>query len=270
VEAVTQSLRHSIGPPAMLVADIDPMVVATRAEIPAAERRLLHGLIKDSDGFMARHVDRHISLEITRRLAATGVTPSQVTILSMLIGLAGAPLFISAHWAWQTIGALLFLLHSIIDGCDGELARLKFQETRSGGLLDFWGDNIVHAAVFGCIAVGWALSSLTTWPLWLGAAAVFGTAASAGFVYWKQMRRKESRGPLFTSVSASPDSSLRRALDAMSNREFIYAIPIATFFGQTHWIVVMAAIGAPVFFLVLVFLAMRNGYRADTASSLSR
>ena len=28
-----------------------------------------------------------------------------------------------------------------LDGCDGELARLKFKESRWGGLLDFWGDN---------------------------------------------------------------------------------------------------------------------------------
>ena len=128
------------------------MVLATPMDIAIAERRLLQGLVKDSDGFLVRHLDRPISLQISRRLASTAVTPTQITLLSIAIGLCGAAFFLSSHWAWQTLGALLFLLHSIVDGCDGELARLKFQELKFGGLLDFWGDNIVHAAIFGCIA----------------------------------------------------------------------------------------------------------------------
>jgi phosphatidylglycerophosphate synthase len=270
ISTVAQGLTRSIGLPAVLAHDLDPILVATPDAIPVAERRLLRGLVKDSDGFVVRHVDRRISLQITRRLASTDVRPSQVTILSVVIGLAGALFFLSAHWAWQTVGALLFLLHSIVDGCDGELARLKFQESRAGGLLDFWGDNIVHVAVFGCISVSWAWSSAAAWPLWIGAAAIFGTAACAVFVYWKQLRDKESGGPLFTSVSGNPDHGLGRALDAMSSREFIYATPIVAFFGQTHWIVVLAAIGTPTFFLVLVVLAMRETYRANAVSSLTR
>src|SRR2546426_3192414 len=38
------------------------------------------------------------------------------------------------------------LAHSILDGCDGELARLKFQHSRWGAVLDFWCDNVVHVA----------------------------------------------------------------------------------------------------------------------------
>ena len=267
--AVAQSLTRSIGPAAPL-AGIDPMLVTAPAAIRTAERRLLRGLIKESDGLVVRHVDRPISLQITRRLAPTGVTPTQVTLLSLAIGILGALCFLSAHWAWQTLGALLFLLHSIIDGCDGELARLKFQESRSGGLLDFWGDNIVHAAVFGCIGIGWAWSSGTLWPLGLGIAAVLGTAACSTFVYWKRVRDRETNGPLVTSLSGHSDHGISPALDAMSSREFIYALPIVTFFGQTHWIVILAAIGAPAFFVVLVALAVRDAYRAKATASLTR
>ena len=65
----------------------------------------------------------------------------------------------------QTIGALLFLAHSILDGCDGELARLKFQQSRWGGVLDFWGDNVVHTVIFGCMGIGWSLAADSLWPL---------------------------------------------------------------------------------------------------------
>ena len=177
------------------------MVVETSTDVRVAERRLLRSLVKDTDGFMARHVERPISLQIVRRLASTAVTPNQITMVSVAIGLSGAPFFLSALWPWQTVGALLFLAHSILDGCDGELARLRFQESRWGGVLDFWGDNVVHIATFACMAVGWSLSAAATWPLLLGAAAVLGNLGSAGFVYWRLMRVKDDSGPLFTSVS---------------------------------------------------------------------
>src|SRR5438046_831238 len=72
----------------------------------------------------------------------------------------------------QPVGALLCLTPSRLDGCDGELARLRFLESRRGAILDFWGDNLVHVAVFGCIAVGWALVTGAAWPLALGAVTI--------------------------------------------------------------------------------------------------
>jgi tRNA(Ile)-lysidine synthetase-like protein len=246
------------GPAAAVPSEIDPMVVATLEDIRVAERRLLRGLVKDTDGFMARHFDRRISLQISRRLAPTAVKPTQITMLSIAIGLCGAPFFLSAHWSWQTVGALLFLLHSIVDGCDGELARLKFQESRYGGILDFWGDNIVHVAIFGCIAAGWALSAAARWPLWLGAAAIAGTLGSAGFVHWRQLRVKDGSSPLFTSVSTTPDGRLSGLADAASRRDFIYVVPIFALFGKSSWFLLLAAIGAPIFFLLLIFLAVRE------------
>src|SRR6478736_10579476 len=189
--AVEDRLSRRFGPPAAIPAGIDPMVVMTSVDVRVAERRLLRSLVKDTDGFMARHVERPISLQIVRRLASTAVTPNQITIASAAIGLIGAPFFLSEFWPWQTVGALLFLTHSIVDGCDGELARLKFQESRWGGVLDFWGDNVVHIVIFGCMGIGWSLSVGALWPLWLGAGAVLGTLGSAGFVYWRLMRSKD-------------------------------------------------------------------------------
>jgi 1L-myo-inositol 1-phosphate cytidylyltransferase / CDP-L-myo-inositol myo-inositolphosphotransferase len=256
--AVEARLGRRLGPAAAMPSGIDPLIAARPQDIPAAERRLLDGLVKDTDGFMARHVDRRISLQITRHLASSAITPTQVTIISMVIGLLGAPFFLSAHWYWQTLGALLLLLHSIVDGCDGELARLKFQESKYGGLLDFWGDNIVHVAIFACLAVGWASASAATWPLWAGAAAIIGTLGSAGLVYWNQLRGKEGPGPLFTSVSGVRDDRLSRMLDAASRRDFVYGLPILALFGQANWFLLLAAVGAPIFFVLLIVLALRE------------
>ena len=265
--AVEQRLGRRFGSPAAVPAGVDPLIVATSEDIPAAERRLLGSLVKDTDGFMTRHVDRRISLQISRRLAPTGITPTQVTVISLVIGLLGASFFLSTHWFWQTAGALLFLLHSIVDGCDGELARLKFQESKFGGLLDFWGDNVVHVAIFACLALGWASSTAATWPLWLGAAAIIGTLGSAGLVYWKQLRPKEGGGPLFTSVAGVRDDRLSRMLDAASRRDFVYGVPILALFGKANWFLLLAAVGAPIFFLLLVILALRERMQSKTLTS---
>lgn len=256
--AVQGRLARHFGSPAAVPAGLDPMVVMTPTDARVAERRLLRALVKDTDGFMARHVERPISLQISRCLASTAITPNQMTMISVAVGLAGAPFFLSAFWPWQTAGALLFLAHSILDGCDGELARLRFQESRWGGVLDFWGDNVVHVVIFACMAIGWSQSAAATWPLLLGAVAVLGSLGSAGFVYWRLMRVKDDRGPLFTSVSAVPGSRLARLLDAASRRDFIYLVLILALFGKSNWFLLLASLGAPIYFFVLVFVAVRE------------
>jgi len=241
-------------------------------DVARAQRWLLDGLVKDTEGFMSRHVERKISLAISRRLAPTRVTPNQMTIESVVIGLGGSAFFLSQRPVMQFAGALLFLAHSILDGCDGELARLKFQTSRLGGILDFWGDNVVHSAVFAAIAIGWWQRSEEIQPLLLGAAAIAGTLLSAGFVYFQTMShgsnassaREGREGPLFTSVSRSGDSRLSRMADFLARRDFIYLVVILAAFGKANWFLILAAVGAPLFFLVLVGLALgqRNPRRS--------
>jgi phosphatidylglycerophosphate synthase len=253
---IERRLARLFGPPAPISADIDPMVVETPTDVRAAERRLLRSLVKDTDGFMARHVERPISLQISRRLAGTAITPNQMSLISIAVGICGGPFFLSSRPLMQTIGALLFLAHSILDGCDGELARLKFQQSRWGGVLDFWGDNVVHTVIFGCMGIGWSLSAGAIWPLWLGVAAVLGTLGSAGFVYWRLMRLKDGGDTLFTSMSDAPERPLTRLLDSASRRDFIYLVILLALFGRSNWFLALAGIGAPIYFL-LVLLAAR-------------
>lgn len=224
-------------------------------ETRAAERWLLRSLVKDTEGFMSKHVERPISLAITRRIVESGVTPNLMTIISVAIGLLSAPFFLSASPAYQLTGALLLLAHSIIDGCDGEIARLRFEESRWGGILDFWGDNVVHVAVFACIAAGAAMTTNATWPLVAGVATVGATALSAAVIYWHTMREKAGGEPLYTSVANGHQSRLTKVMDALTRRDFIYLIVVLAAFGKSAWFLVVAAVGAPIFLLMLLFIA---------------
>jgi phosphatidylglycerophosphate synthase len=266
---VEARLGSRFGPPARILAAIDPIIVETAADVGAAERRLLKSLVKDTDGFMARHVERPISLQISRRLAGTGITPNQMSLISVAVGICGGPFFLSSRPLMQTIGALLFLAHSILDGCDGELARLKFQQSRWGGVLDFWGDNVVHTVIFACMGVGWSLSAGSAWPLALGAGAVLGTLGSAGFVYWRLMRSKDGDETMFTSVSDAPERPLTRLLDSASRRDFIYLVILLALFGRSNWFLVMAGIGAPIYFFLVLFAARPQGSLGEDGSRVA-
>jgi len=224
-------------------------------KIARVENQLFRGLVKDTDGFMSRHLERKISIAITRRLVQTSITPNQMTLVSVLVGLIGA-FFMGIHKGfWQMVGSGLFLLHSILDGCDGEIARIKFAESRWGGLLDFWGDNIVHSAVFFAIAWEWWARTQILFPFVLAALAIFSAWCSAGLIYWKTMRSKSGEGPLYTSVSSSSEKNkISQIADFLSRRDFIFLVVILAFFGHLDWFLYASAIGTPVFAGVLLGL----------------
>src|SRR5258706_15111225 len=262
------ALAARFGTPIELAEPPGSFVLRSPADLPAAERWLLRGLIKDEEGFMSRHVERRISLAITRRLASTGVTPNAMTLVSVGIGLAGAAFFLSERPASELAGALLFLLHSILDGCDGELARLKFLESRWGGVLDFWGDNVVHVAVFAAIAVGWSRAMGASWPRLLGGAAGGGTLLSALFVY-KTTMTAAKEGPLFTSVVADGPAPSRkrlaRLMDALARRDFIYLVVLLSAFGKARWFLALASVGSPAFLAALLAVAAAHSLRRRPA-----
>ncbi len=200
----------------------DRFEITRREDLRRAEDWLLARLIKDTEGFMSRHVERRISLALSRRLASTRVTPNAMTLVSVAVGLVGAALFLSSRPGAPLAGALLVLAHSILDGCDGELARLKFQESRFGGVLDFWGDNVVHCALFSAIAIAWARAAGEAGRCSSAPPPSSGRSSPPAFVYRSTMTHA-AEGPLFTSVSRS-ETAFARLADALARRDFLYLL----------------------------------------------
>ena len=211
---------------------------------------------------MSRHVERKISLAVSRRLASTTDHAERHDARLGRDRPLRRDLLPREHGARaRRSGALLFLLHSILDGCDGELARLKFQESRWGGLLDFWGDNVVHVAVFAAMAVGWSRAVGAAWPLALGALRGRRARSPPRSSSTRGRWRRPREGPLYTSVSTVAETRLSRAADALSRRDFIYLVLILSAFGKAAWFLVLTAVGAPVYFLVLTAIALAERRR---------
>jgi phosphatidylglycerophosphate synthase len=218
------------------------------ADACSAESWLLRSLIKQREGFMSRHFERKISLAITRRLVLTRITPDVITVVSVAVGLFGAGFFLSAAPGYQLIGALLFLAHSILDGCDGELARLKFMQSPRGAILDFWGDNVVHVGVFACMAVGLSFAQEATWPLWLGALTVLATLGAAA---------SQSRD-IMLDTTVGDSGWIARFAEAFSHRDFIYLVILMAAFGKAHGFLILASIGTPIFLVLLLWVGARR------------
>jgi phosphatidylglycerophosphate synthase len=74
-------------------------------------------------------MDSPIEDWIVARLCRTSVTPNQVTLVAMLIGLAVTALFATGHLWW---GVALAYTIEVLDGVDGKLARTKVETTAVG------------------------------------------------------------------------------------------------------------------------------------------
>ena len=101
-----------------------------------AEKILLAGLKKVSDGPISRYLNRPISTMISKYLLKKDITPNQISFFSFLLSVVGALFFFLGGYLNLLVGGILAQTSSIIDGCDGEIARLKFQTSEFGGWYD--------------------------------------------------------------------------------------------------------------------------------------
>lgn len=143
-----------------------------------AENKLLQTLRPSKDGLISKWINRRFSLRITKALAPTGLTPNQVTFLSFLLAVVSAFCFSFAKPFW---GGLLAQLSSIIDGVDGELARLKFRQSRYGALFDAILDRYADFLIIIGMTYAWFSSTGSTAALLLGSAALAGVPMSMLF-----------------------------------------------------------------------------------------
>lgn len=108
----------------------------TPAERRAARRMLFGLIVKDEDGPVTRWIYRPVSRVITRGLVHLPITPNQISIFVGILGMIGCWLTARGDYTGLWLGAALVLLGGFIDGCDGEVARLKLQFSSIGAWLD--------------------------------------------------------------------------------------------------------------------------------------
>ena len=148
--------------------------VDTPRDLREAKRLLLAGLAKPGeDGFVAEYLNRPLSRRISGRLSATPITANQVTLLAFSLAVAGAVLFALGGLVGNVLGAMLVQLASVVDGCDGEIARLTHTESPRGGWLDTVLDRYADVAIVVGVGYGAGHTDPVVWAGTLMAATGF-------------------------------------------------------------------------------------------------
>ncbi|MCH8028440.1 MAG: NTP transferase domain-containing protein [Candidatus Dadabacteria bacterium] len=151
--------------------DVDDSVTFRKAE-----KALLDNLRnKFNDGPVSRYLNRPISLRFSRHLAKYNITPNQISLFSFLCSLLAAGLFAMGGYLALLLGGVLAQFASIIDGSDGEVARLKYQCSDYGGWFDAVLDR--YADAFLLLGLTWHIlaTEANGWILLTGFMAIIGS-----------------------------------------------------------------------------------------------
>jgi CDP-L-myo-inositol myo-inositolphosphotransferase len=214
----------------------------------AATRAVLRATGKPVDGPLTRLFERRISQTISSVLLAWPVSPNAMTTVSLGIGLTGAALLATTDYTLRVVGAALFVFATIVDGCDGEIARSKFLESGFGKLYDTSVDIAVNAAVFVALGVG-------TWRELQGVAEVRSAAlllVAGGILAMAVVESVRRLAPV-----VGPGSLLGRAqawVEWFATVEWCYIVLGLALIDELPFFFFGAAIGANVF--AAVFLAI--------------
>ncbi len=143
--------------------------------INKAERELLRGLKKTTDGPISRYINRPLSLRITRYLVNTRLTPNQLSFFSFIAALLSGVVFSAKGYVALVMGAVLAQFSSVLDGCDGEVARLKYQASEFGGWFDAVLDRYADAFIVLGLTIHLLWERITLGPVIAGYFAITGS-----------------------------------------------------------------------------------------------
>jgi len=97
---------------------------------------------KSQDGVVSRYLNRPLSRFVSRYLLQFDVTPTRWTVTLFVLPVAAFFCLARGDYFGIVAGAFLFQLYSVLDGCDGEIARATYQESERGGRIDDFLDMV--------------------------------------------------------------------------------------------------------------------------------
>lgn len=99
---------------------------------------------------------RPLAFFLVKVIYGTKITPNQLSISAILMGLVSGVFYALGDPACIFAGALFFLAFNVCDCADGQLARLKKNGTPMGKIIDGIADYTATTAVFIGMAIGFA------------------------------------------------------------------------------------------------------------------
>ncbi len=220
------------------------------------ERLLRTGGGLGNDSLITRYLSRTVSTRLTRLLIDTSLTPNQVTLFSFFFGLLSVGLFLKGDYWPGVVGGALLVFSTWADGVDGELARLKFMESKLGAKLDIYCDNIVHFFLF--LAIGLGLANTTGQKLYasLGAIAAIGSLLSF-FMLNALVTASKSSAARSAEKNSGRTKTKPNFAEKIANRDFIHLLFLLTLFGRVDIFLWLTALGVTAFTLYLLYQRLK-------------
>lgn len=119
--------------------------------IREAENLLFSNVKKSTSGWISKNINTKISIPISRLLIHTPLTPNMISVLIGIVGVLCGFFYVIEH---QILGAVFLELSTILDGCDGEVARIKLMESKRGQWIDTISDQLTFLSFVVGVPVG--------------------------------------------------------------------------------------------------------------------
>ncbi|MGE5816135.1 MAG: lysylphosphatidylglycerol synthase domain-containing protein [Acidobacteriota bacterium] len=234
--------------------------VRTAADLPAAEREIRAAVFKPTDHNLARF-NRRISLPISVSLLRTPVTANQFSIGLLFLGLYSAWLFSLGSYVTGVAGAALSLAASILDGCDGEIARLKHQESDFGCWLETVTDYTYYIAIFVGMTVGSVRYTGLSAFYVVGGLALMGLGAAIMLLLYLRHRMTRHSPSRFAGTVKGKFKEgagrfmlvLAKLSNVATRAQMPYGIMALAVIGALPLVVILCAIGANTYWMALAW-----------------
>lgn len=255
----------------------------TLMRLTAAERACCEKILSNTGGLVARHLNKRISLPISVYLARWGFTPNEITFFNLILGIFSGLVGSFGGYFHLLGAALLFQIVSVLDGCDGEVAKLNQKTTSFGAWFDTVGDNLAFVVFITGITVGLYRETQSVWIVYLAKLSLVSFAILLCIMISYLIRNKNSTASLVTydkevvMVSAKQQKpwvskSINYVKLLVKKDFFTLLFLLMALLGYAQGIVIFAALGTTgvaVFLTVITFKGLRRTSHVATENTVT-
>lgn len=240
-------------------------------------RQILEGT---GGGWVAKKVNKRFSIPLSIYLARWGVTPNQITLINLLLGIVSGILASFGDYVYLLAGGILFQCVSILDGCDGEVAKLNGKATRFGAWFDTVGDNLSFVVFVVGVTFGFYQKTHAHWVIILAEIALVSFAVLLSIMVSYLLRNQDGKASLTTYEKEVLNTSIagktgwlatfmRRGKFLIKKDFFALLFSLLAIVNLPQGIVFFAALGSGAVALILSALTLKQ-WRARKAALPTR
>lgn len=282
--SIESCLRHLSETEKVRIAEkptaLNTFLVRRHRDRLVAEKFLTEAIRHSTLGPVAKYINKRISLPLSLVLSKLWVSPNAITAVNIVIGVfSGVFAADGNRYNVILLGALLFQLASIIDGCDGEVAKLTFRSSKFGQYADSLADNLsLGSFMTGLIAGYWRQ---THSPVAFGVGAIMLVTTAITFFWMIRYLKRNTRSASLVTfdkeylqhLSGQPRWLLvfiRYGKYTLKKDVFSFAFLLFAIAGVLYWWLFIAAFGTTLAAAILTSLNLKEMGARRTARQENR